>query len=604
LTLFGGLVTRGTVSIELRLIIGWGAASLVLTLWGMTMPLSLRWPAWTLGAAALGSLAIPRLRPSRRDMAALCRLLVIALPLMLVMLSVRPALPDTFLNLLPNAAYLVDHGAFPDGDRVSTISIFPALPYNQQLELFFASLLTGELPAGGLVHFNIFVQLAFALLLGRLVAGEEGADSPGWTELATGVALATLANPGFMPKVALASMGEPTTEVTLAVAGWFAIRALGGIAEGRSARHELWVMGAVLLAFVNIRQSNVALFGGLAAGLGVLALLDERVPTARAWVSLALAMLPAALFYAAWRLYVLGHFQAGELKLLPVSAWRAGRIPEVLTSMGAIALHRSLLFVCLTAAGPLGYLLWRRGRQWTEAARALALVLLIFVAFNAFLVFAYVVHFGGADGEEAHSYFRYNSHLSLLMMLAFSLAGRELYRIHPPELAPALARWMPRLLLALTVVAPVVFLKKVRFDLAMPQPVLWDLSRTFAERLKDSERVALVAPGDNGTLLLNLRGYLALTRPRRSDLDLVPMADSGPSVLRRLSEDGFAKAIVTCAASIGLGSDLAEAVLLERGADGWAVTLRQPYRLTPGMDWMAQFPIEPFCGGEHRVSEP
>ena len=606
LILLGGLITRGSVAIEVRLLIGWGVACLILTFWGVSVPLSLRWPAWALVAASFASLTVARCRPSGADLAAVTRLVLIALPLILIALSVRPALPDTFLNLLPNAAYLVDHGTLPDSDKVSTISIFPALPYNQQIEVLLASLLTGALPAGGLVQFNIFVQLAFALLLARLVSAEARWETPGWGALAAGIALTTLANPGFMPKVALASMGEPTTEVTLAVAAWFGVRALGAMAEGGSGRRDLMIMSAVLLAFINIRQSNVALFGGLAGALALLALLDRKVPTLIAWSRLAVALTPAALLYGAWRLYVLSHFQEGELKLLPPSAWLSDAVPEILASMGAIILHRSMLFVCLFAAGPIAFVLWRRRREWSEASRALAVLVLVFLAFNAFLVFAYVAHFGEADGREAHSYFRYNSHLSLLMMLALTLAGRELYRGRSLGRWPRLGLWAPRVAVALALAAPIVFLKKVRFDLAQPQPVLWALSKSFAPRLNDGDRVAVLAPGDNGTLLLNLRGYLALTEPRRSGLDLVLLSDAGPAALDAVSASGIGKAIVTCAARVGIPSAEPEAVLLERGGGvgttpsyvlprGWSVTLRQPYSLTVGKDWMAQFPTEPFC---------
>ncbi len=602
LTLIGGAVTRGTVPIEMRLLVGWGIACLVLTVWGMTMPLSLRLPAWALVAVGCASLLRPTLRPGAADLAALGRLVLLSLPLLAIIVSVRPSLPDTFLNLLPNAAYLVDHGVLPDNDNVATISIFPALPYNQQIEVFLASLITPELPAGGLVHFNVFVQLAFALLLARLIAPDARAGSPGWTELAIGLALTTLANPGFMPKVALASMGEPTSEVTLACAAWLGIRALETFSERRSARRELALMAAVLLAFINIRQSNVALFGSLAGGLALLALIDRRIAKLRAWSLLALAMLPAALLYACWRLYVLGHFHESELKLLPLASWQADAIPEILASMGTIILHRSLLFVSLIAAGPLAYLAWRGRRQWSQGSRTLALVLIMFLAFNVFLIFAYVAHFGDADGRQAHSYFRYNSHLSLLMMLALTLAGSERFRARPIPLRPLLAVWAPRIAVTLALLAPVLFLRKVRFDLAMPQPVLWDLSKAFAGQLSDGERIAVIAPGDNGTLLLTLRGYLALTQPRLSGLELVELVDGDAKALDGLSDRGFKKAIVTCAAQMGLASDAPEAVLLERGAGGWSVAARSAYRIRPGKDWMAQFPAGPFCVRQQATS--
>ncbi|MBI1774833.1 MAG: hypothetical protein HYR63_05740 [Proteobacteria bacterium] len=604
LALLGGGVAPASVRLEVRLFAGWGIACLVLTLWGIAVPWSMELPAWALVGAAMATLAAPGMRPGSSDLAALGRLVVLALPLLAIIITVRPALPDTFLNLLPNAAFLVDHAALPDRDAVATISIFPALPYNQQLEVFLASLITPGLPAGGLVHFNVFAQLAFALLLARLLTPEASQGPPGWVALAFGLALTTLANPGFMPKVALASMGEPTTEVTLALAAWLGLRALDAWAERRSAARELWLMSAVLLAFINIRQSNVALFGSLAGGLGLLALADPRVQTLRAWRHLGLAMLPAALFYALWRIYVFGHFHESELKLLPLSEWQSDAIPEILASMGSIILHRSFLFVCLIAAGPLGFLLWRRRREWSEGSRALALVLITFLAFNAFLVFTYVAHFGDDDGRQAHSYFRYNSHLSLLMMLALTLGAREFYRAYPIRLRPGVSPWAARLAVAVTLLAPLIFLKKVRFDLAMPQPVLWDLAKRFAERLRDGDQVALIAPGDNGTVLLNLRGYLALTAPRRSELAFTLVSEGGAKALAELPARGIEKAIVTCAARIGLASDGPEAVMLEHGAGGWTITARSPYTIGLGRDWMAQFPTEPFCDRQQSTVAP
>ena len=49
------------------------------------------------------------------------------------MASARPSLPDTWLNLLPNAAYLYDHGFFPADARPAAHSFIAGAPYNMQL---------------------------------------------------------------------------------------------------------------------------------------------------------------------------------------------------------------------------------------------------------------------------------------------------------------------------------------------------------------------------------------------------------------------------------------------------------------------------------------
>src|SRR5690242_704021 len=103
---FGRLATLGRAAPEMALVAGWGGAALVLTAWGVVTPAAMRWPA--LAVAVLGLLAL-LLRPTRLDATAwrgVGRVALVALPLVAVMASARPSLPDTYLNLLPNAAYL------------------------------------------------------------------------------------------------------------------------------------------------------------------------------------------------------------------------------------------------------------------------------------------------------------------------------------------------------------------------------------------------------------------------------------------------------------------------------------------------------------------
>ena len=74
---------------------GWGLLSILLTLWGVATSLSLRLPAIGFLVAAA---------------------LVLAVPILVIMATAQPSQSDIFMNLLPNAAYLADHGFLPTAD--------------------------------------------------------------------------------------------------------------------------------------------------------------------------------------------------------------------------------------------------------------------------------------------------------------------------------------------------------------------------------------------------------------------------------------------------------------------------------------------------------
>ena len=114
-----GLTGRRTAP-EFQIVSGWGAFCLLLTGWGVFLPWDLRIPAIAFSIAALSVPLLPARRPRVGDWAQLGRMLVITLPLWLILAPIRPSQPDTFLNLLPNAFYLVDYGRLPTADLPPT----------------------------------------------------------------------------------------------------------------------------------------------------------------------------------------------------------------------------------------------------------------------------------------------------------------------------------------------------------------------------------------------------------------------------------------------------------------------------------------------------
>ncbi|HUK59281.1 MAG TPA: hypothetical protein VLV50_08625 [Stellaceae bacterium] len=576
----GRFVALGRAAPEAALVAGWGVASLVLTLWGVATTASMRPLAVALAALGIVMLAVPRFRLGAEDWRALGKIALVALPLFVILASARPSEPDTFLNILPNAAYLHDHGYFPGPGRPADASYLPVAPYNLQIAGYVAGLLTPGFPANALIAFNFVLVLAMALFLARLVEGRgENATAPSWGAAALGLLLATALNPGFVPRYDLPGYGELPEAAALGFAAWFVVR----VSAAREPGPSLALLAGSLAALVETKQDGVALALAVLAGGAALALAEGAGARARI-ARLAAAAAPAAVLFAAWRWYVASHLPEGELVFRAPSLWLTDALPAMLASMGHAAIEKfpfyGLLVLAVAAAA------WRaRPRGWDVAARMGVLTGAVFVLYSAALVVAYLGVMSAAMAVDAHSYFRYSTHLSLLLMAAVVLLLRERW--------PAL--WTERRAVAagclvLVVVLPPAFLRFLRFDLEPPDLRVWELARNAAPLLNDHERVGLVLPGDNGSVAAMLGVALRDTGVRRPDLDLRAVTDAEPATLDRLAADGYTTAILSCTAE-------GNAALLKHDAQGWHTEANWLYApVRPGR-WSHVLAYGPLCLG-------
>lgn len=578
----GRLLTAGRAAPEAALIAGWGGAALVLTLWGALTPLALRGPAIALAALGLGVQLIPRLRVSRAEWRSVLRLLILALPLFAIMASARPSQPDTWLNLLPNAAYLYDHNFFPADARPPAHSYIAGAPYNLQLAAYIAGLVTSDFPSNAMIGLNFLLLLACGLLLARLVAqGEEQVQiPPSWGATALGLLLATALNPGFVPRYHLTVYSETSVTVTLAFAGWFAARALDRLAAARPAGWDFWLLSLSLAALVNIKQESVALVVAVLVSAALLAVLS-RSSASRALIALVVASLPAAALYLVWRWYVLTHFALGELKPMPMAQWPIAALPLILWKMLLVAAGKLVFFGALALAF---VALWAKLRRngLSPATRATAMLGGIFLLYNLVLIFAYVALFPATMGTEAHSYFRYNTHLSLLLMVSVVLLARDVGSSVPrrvPKFAPAVC-----ILLAL--LSPIAFLRFLRFDLEVPELRGWTLAKETASAIGDHDRLMLILPGDNGSVATMLEGVLRLTAPRRPEIELAETRSLAPDSFATLDAQGYRLALLSCAPAGLPGVPAGSAALFARAEAGWRVAQVWPYAPVPrGARW-------------------
>lgn len=572
--LLGAMTTACGTLPEIQIVAGWGLTCLVLTAWAVLTPATAKIPLAGLALVALLGLARPQWRDRVGSLAGVGRLLLLSLPMWLVLLPLRPAEIDTWLNLLPNAAYLYDHGMLPTDARPPSYSFLPAAPYNTQFVAYIASVVSGSFADAAVALFNVALLCASGLLLARAIAGRGAALS--WPVCAMGLLLAIPLNPGFVPRVFFASYGEAPLAVTTMFAVWVAIDVVTDLARGTAWPRATTALALIMAALVNIKQSGVGEL--LSVGLPLLAvmLIHPRIPVRRGVVVVAAALLPALLLALVWRVFVEQAFIGGELKPLPFAAWNFGLLPTILAAMLRIAVQKATLFVLIAAA--LAAAVWQCRRDpWSRRGLLFMTTAGVVILFNGFLIVTYVVHFPVGMAADAHSYFRYASQLSLVVILALTVAARP-FAAYWLTTVPARARYAGAAAIVLVLAIPPAIAGMLRYDLGQPQPLLWDLGHRAAAEIQPGDRLALLVPGDvYDSVGSMLRGVILFTEPRRPALEIQTRTQADPGTLEAVAGVGYNLALISCS-PVGLnGVPPGEAVLLRHAADGWRLVQAWPY---------------------------
>lgn len=598
LLLWGRVLTLGRGPIEVQTIAGWGGLAIVLTLWGVFRTEPLWWPVAAIALVAIVAPFIGPLAPRREEWTALLRVMALALPIWAIMLTAHPSQPDTFLNLLPNAAYLYDHGLLPNDARPPSHSFLPGAPYNLQFWAYLAGAALPELPASAMVHINVLLHLLVGLLLARVAQslGRDGATAPGWGACGFGILLATGLNPGFVPRIYFSEYSEASVAACLAIAGWLAAQSLGAIAERRPTGHRLWSLALVLAALVNIKQESAAFIGALALTIAVLGMFDRRVGFWRALTRFLPAFLPAAALYGVWRWWVLDAFPGskGELKLLPFEQWHWDLLPQILARIGEIVVEKGVFFAFMLLA--LVLLLARIRRESRDLpGRLLALLVGTCVLYNVFLLLTYVAHFTPEMGADAHSFFRYNTHLSMLLVLALVTWGRSSYEER--KWAPS---WGKRRLAASALVlaslaVPIGFAKRLRFDLVMPEPLVRALGHDLGTLLKPDDKLALVLPEENNSVAVMLQSVMRYEAPRLPRVELTVFKSFDDRTLSAIEGQGISKVFLSCSPDNAGSLPAHRAVLLVRSAQGWRPAAVWRYPVPDGSRWTPMLSASALC---------
>ncbi|KIL97672.1 hypothetical protein CCC_00733 [Paramagnetospirillum magnetotacticum MS-1] len=449
-----GLLRRGDPATAFAA--GMGAYVLLLTALGVA-GISLR-----IGIAAATILAAGAAWVRRGELAHWARPagigLALLLPLLLLLSDRHGSEWDEFSHWLHAFRYLASYHQLPGGPDAPTIaSCCAAYPYAWPMVGEAAMALIGfseAIPA----LLNTMVLGLFAILLGKLAAEAAGINRPGPGLWATALLFATLLSPSFVPKLAFSAYADVITAFLVATLVVAAER-LSTKEDGESNWRWGLAFGLIGGALLAVKPGNAALFG-CAFGAAVLMTVRNRGPRAllgREWLpALILPLLCAGL----WRWHVSQYLSGQEMGVRPFADWNIHLIPAIIQAMGSVASQKGGHFGLGLAVSAFGLMGLIRCRDRLD--RLSAVVGMLFVGYNLFLLTTYVAVFGAQDGLNVMSFWRYNTHVGLAVTLpAAMLAGRYLGRF-------AGRTWMRGLGIAavfLTLAGPLATAWYIRFDL-------------------------------------------------------------------------------------------------------------------------------------------
>lgn len=502
---------------EADALVGWGLATALIVAMGTLTDIGMTPTLATLALAALASAVM-----ARRDLLAppVVKLLILAVPLLLLTAAMHPSQWDEFGQWLPNARYLVTHDQFPAQGRPLSDSIFPAYPYAVPLLILGASRIAGTLADMAAGQINLLLLVVFAATLARQYAvGRGGPVVFGWRGLSLALLAATIASPTFVPKLVLSAYADTATGLALAVA------ALAGLAvvnddptTGR--RGALLQLASALILLLQAKQANLALAGLVVGGLTLLATMErprgDRFRTAALILATAL---PALLLHLLWRHHVAQHLPGGEKVALDISHWRWDLLPDTLANMGHVAAQKIGYFGLSLLISVIGLVLWAR-RRHRPLARAFLLYAMLFLGYQAFLIAAYVgVLAAGSEHEarSAQSYWRYNTHLGpLLSALAAQAAGA----LAAGRTIPA--KWRAHIgasAVVLAIVLPLAAWRQIRFDLDPAKRADYPVAAEMDRRLPADARLVVIDAHGDGFHAIHLRYLMGAHRRLLATID-------------------------------------------------------------------------------------
>lgn len=520
------------------------------------------------------------------------RIVILALPLLVLSAAMLPTQWDELTQWLPNARFLIEHDGFPNPGLPRSPSVFPAYPYAVPLIVFLTSRIAGFMVENAPAMFNFLLYISFGLLVFRIMATMMRAEDTGpefsgarlvrlpmgWGICASAALMVTILSPTYVSRLVMSAYADAPTTITVgfaAVAAWMMLNALAADDDAAAGSYA-WQTGLAMTAAVGLKQVNLVFLLFLIGAAAVITLRDPAISWRKlAWRIPAMAALPVIVVLV-WRYYVGENIPHGEFRVRDFDQWNIAAIPDLIARMALVASKKGGYFGLMTVATVLALrVVWRPRGAFD---RLIVITAAMFVGYNIFLFVAYIAAFSKLDALRAGSYWRYNTHLGGVC-LVFAVCGmvylwrRWKWRT-PPQFVYTLA-------IVLVLALPVAMAGKLRFDKHPRYDYARATAQAIAERLTPEDRILMIDLLDDGQYLVIMRyalyGSAAIVGEIRSwsnpNVDMLRKRIGRKSVSHIWVYE--ARPEVTAALDMALKGGAS--YLLKRSPPGWSVIATWPH---------------------------
>ena len=511
------------------LLMGWGIGSLVYTGVATLSTTNLSNVVWALLVFSFGSIIFLKRRGVELVIMKPWRLFVLGFAFLLIVSAKYPSEVDVLSHWLYNVLYLLDYGTLPRPGLPQSLSAYTGFPYNHTFALHFVSVLSGGMAesAGNVINFGLVIL--FAMLLANLIQlarTNEGNKNPArisWLLAALALILATYANPIFVRKIVLMANPDTATSVGLAFLGITAWQLIERVrANNNPIKPFVFQFSLISILFINLKQPNIIILFILCIGMALLLLGKDAWPRFRRLLRLSPILIGPALFsYLLWRNFVSSDAQLHEATLLPFEQWQFQNIPAILSSFWANAVKKAGYFGLMTILAILAGI--KLFKPKTSFDRLAILAAVVFIGWNGVLFFLYIAHWTGHASTGASSYWRYNTFIGYF---GYAVAIYGLSRFYfqnylkTPFTKTFVWRvFLPRIIIGIAIVMPIVTAPYLRFDRQQPKPYLRSIGNELGASVPFGARVLVHIPGDIGDYATVMQ-YFA--NRFRSDISVAP----------------------------------------------------------------------------------
>jgi hypothetical protein len=362
------------------------------------------------------------------------RVLALALPTLLILLSLRTTAYDDFSFWAPNLVALCLTGHFPTLAHPLTASFMPGYPRGVALSGYATWLLGPDPSPAGKIRllatgpwWNFLVMLAASAALAENLAARFRALGQAldwqafWALAALAILLQSFLNPGFISKMTFSNMGDGATG-----SGFAMLTALlFEFFTGQRKRRIIIEMAFTAAAIVFIRQDNFAILfiWALGAVCGLLLCGKATAPGGNLlskifWLTM--AAFPALLVWLIWSRYTAAQIPGGDHSLLAVRDWHWADYPATLRAAGSVLLSKGV-YTLLAIGFGIAFLaaLTHRGFSGKGEKLLLCATTILIYGNAAFIMFTYLTtSFTQVEVRTAVTFWRFLAQTAPAEMVA------------------------------------------------------------------------------------------------------------------------------------------------------------------------------------------